>query len=151
MNTKSYKFDPISNTLTLTKAFVEKTSDTSSSEYKLLKKLQRDFPNLTVNHRTHRTPTKYRSSNTGKITKRNKNKGITYERMEKFISTLINKDELMKQYEFIKVVAKNPYSAAAAWFEEQFPYFASNPLYYYQNNNVVPIDIAKFIEEKKAG
>ena len=109
--TKGYTLNLTAKTLTITKAFEEKIAKVNTPEYRLYKKLMRDIPDLTVERRTHKTPSQYRTR-TGEVVKgHNKNKGLTYDRMERFISALSNSKELMEQYDFVKDYALNPYSA----------------------------------------
>ena len=142
--TKGYTLNLTAKTLTITKAFEEAVAKGDTPEYRLYKKLMRDIPDLVVERRTHKTPTKY-NTRTGEVVKRhNKNKGLTYEKMEKFISTFSNSKELMDQYNFIKENALAPHSAVVAWFEVQFPHFRKNPLFYL-SNNVEVIDGTKYL------
>lgn len=147
---EKYKLNLTAKTLTITKAFEEAVAKGNTPEYHLYKKLMRDIPELTVEHRTHKTPTKYKTR-TGEVVKRhNKNKGLSYERMEKFISTFSNSKELMEQYDFIKEYALNPHSAVVGWFEVQFPHFRKNPLFYLNNNNIVVLDAVRYLEMLEA-
>ena len=142
--TKGYSLNLTAKTLTITKAFEEAVAKGNTPEYRIYKKLMRDIPGLTVERRTHKTPSQYRTR-TGEVVKgHNKNKGLTYDRMERFISALSNSEELMEQYDFIKAYALNPYSAVVGWFEAQFPKFRKNPLYYL-SNSVEVIDGNKFL------
>lgn len=141
---KGYTLNLTTKTLTITKAFEEKIAKVDTPEYRLYKKLMRDIPDLTVERRTHKTPSQYRTR-TGEVVKgHNKNKGLTYDRMERFISALSNSKELMEQYDFVKDYALNPYSAVVGWFEAQFPKFRKNPLYYL-SNSVEVIDGTKYL------
>ena len=142
--TKGYSLNLTAKTLTITKAFEEAVAKGNTPEYRIYKKLMRDIPDLTVERRTHKPPTKY-NTRTGEVVKgHNKNKGLTYDRMERFISALSNSEELMEQYDFIKAYALNPYSAVVGWFEAQFPKFRKNPLYYL-SNSVEVIDGTKYL------
>ena len=116
---KNYKIDFTTMTLTMSKSFAEAAYNPSSDEYKTLKRLQKDFPNLTVAKRTHRSPSKA-----------NPNKGMTYERMERFIDALPKAKEYREQYDFLKAFAPNPYQSTRKWFMEQFPKYRTNLLYY---------------------
>ena len=131
----NYKIDFTTMTLTMSKAFAEAAYNPTSAEYKTLKRLQKDFPNLTIAQRTHRSPKTA-----------NPNKGLTYEKMEKFISTLSNSEELMKQYDYIKECAFHPHSAVVAWFEAQFPQFRKNPLFYLENKEVKVITATEYLD-----
>ena len=139
MNTSSrrgYTLDLAQQTLTLSAAFSAAMNDPNSDEYKLVRQFQRDFPNLRIVRRTHATPTRYKNSD-GTTTARNKHNGLTYERMERFISALPNSDEYRKAYDNAKAKAElmcaSPYAAVSAWFMKQFPAFRTNPLFYLDN------------------
>lgn len=141
---KGYSLNLTTKTLTITKAFEEAVAKGNTPEYRIYKKLMRDIPGLTIEHRTHRKPSQYKTR-TGEVVKgHHKNKGLTYERMESFISALTSSEELMKQYDFIKKNALDPYSAVVGWFEAQFPKFRKNPLYYL-SNSVEVIDGNKYL------
>jgi len=110
---KDYKIDFTTMTLTMSKAFAEEAYSPSSEAYKTIKRLQKDFPNLTVAKRTHRSPNKA-----------NPNKGITYKNMERYIRLFSNADELLEAFERVKAqasVQKGSYLIVRNWFDEQFP------------------------------
>ena len=140
---KGYKLNLTAKTLIITKAFEEAVAKGNTEEYRLYKKLMRDVPDLVVERKTHDRPKTY-TTRTGEVLTHNKNKGLTYEKMERFISTFSNSDELMAQYEYVKAFSLNPYSAVVCWFEAQFPNFRKNPLYYL-NANVVVLDATKYL------
>lgn len=150
---KSYKFDIVSQTLTMTAAFAEAASDPTSDEYKLVRKFQRDFPNLRIDRKTHTTPTRYRN-NDGSITARNKHNGLTYERMERFIIAMSPKDDTDYLEAFYDVRDKaekmcaSPYSTVSKWFMRQFPKFRTNPLFYIDHQPDI-IDFSEVLERAK--
>lgn len=150
---KSYKFDIVSQTLTMTAAFAEAASDPTSDEYKLVRKFQRDFPNLRIDRKTHTTPTRYRN-NDGSITARNKHNGLTYERMERFIIAMSPKDDTDYLEAFYDVRDKaekmcaSPYSTVSKWFMRQFPKFRTNPLFYIDHQPDI-IDFSEVLEQAK--
>lgn len=150
---KSYKFDIVSQTLTMTAAFAEAASDPTSAEYKLVRKFQRDFPNLRIDRKTHTTPTCYRN-NDGSITARNKHNGLTYERMERFILAMSPKDDTDYLEAFYDVRDKaekmcaSPYSTVSKWFMRQFPKFRTNPLFYIDHQPDI-IDFSEVLERAK--
>ncbi len=76
----SYKMDFASKTLTLTKAFSDACADPTSKEYELLTRFQRDFPDLKIVRKTHKTPAKYHNAS-GTTTRCNQFKKLTYENM----------------------------------------------------------------------
>ena len=129
-----YKFDVAEQTLTLSAAFAAKANDPTSAEYALVCQFKRDFPNIVVVRKTHATPKRYKNRD-GSITERNKNNGLTYERMERFMSALGDDGlDYLEAYftlrEKAEAMCASPYSVVSAWFMRQFPKFRSNPLFY---------------------
>lgn len=135
-------FDPITNTLTITKAFADKLSDPKSKEYKLYRQIKTDNPTVAVCKRTHKTSSGYV----------NQNKKLTYENMEAFIELLPKADELMKVYNYLRTCANlmcaSPYKVVRTWFVEQFPLYNRNPLFYL-TADVVVLSPDEYIKEVK--
>ena len=130
------------NTLTLSADFVDAMNDPDNDEYKLVRQFQHDFPNLRVVRKTHATPTLYRNSG-GSTTTYQKNRKLTYERMERFMNALPDGAEYLTAYwelrEKAEEMCASPYAAVSAWFMKQFPQFRSNPLFYLDNKpKVIP-------------
>ena len=83
---KGYSLNLTTKTLTITKAFEEAVAKGNTPEYRIYKKLMRDIPGLTIEHRTHRKPSQYKTR-TGEVVKgHHKNKGLTYERRNTFLT-----------------------------------------------------------------
>lgn len=120
-----YKFDAVKQTLTLSASFAAAANDPTSAEYALVRQFKHDFPRITIVRKTHKSPAKP-----------NKNRGLTYERMERFILALPPKDDTDYLEAFYDVREKaeamcaSPYDAVSKWFIKQFPKFRSNPLSY---------------------
>ena len=146
---KDYKLDLITNTLTITAAFAEAANNPGSKEYRLVRQLQHDFPNLRIEHRTHATPKKYTNSN-GRITTHNQYKKLTYKRMEQFMSAIAGGSGYREIYDLLRVsadaVCLSPYAAVRAWFEKQFPEYWKNPLFYVDNEPEI-IDFADILDK----
>ena len=139
MKNNSCVFDPITNTLTITKAFADALSNPDSAEYQLYRQIKADNPTVAVRKRTHRTSSGYV----------NQYKKLTYENMEAFIELLPQADELMRVYNFLRVstnLCASPYKAVRSWFVEQFPLYNRNPLFYL-TADVVVLSPDKFISE----
>ena len=138
-------FDPITNTLTITKAFADALSNTDSAEYQLYRQIKADNPTVAVRKRTHKTSSGYV----------NQYKKLTYENMEAFIELLPQADELMRVYNYLRTCANlmcaSPYKLVRTWFVEQFPLYNRNPLFYL-TADVVVISPDEYIKEvKEAG
>ncbi len=156
MKMEKFNYNVCARTLTITSEFSKKMSDPTSDEYQLVLQLQNDFPGLKIVKKTHRTPTSYTNKN-GEKSKCNQFKNLTYERMEKFMSVLPQKEAYLTEYNFIKdyasVVQYNGYALVRKWFVAQFPEFRKNPMFYLNNTpTLVPaVQIVEEAELEKAG
>ena len=150
MNT--YKVDFVANTITITAAFAKAMNDPTSAEYKIIAQIRKDFPEMEIIRKTHKTPSKYQTK-TGETFNCNQFKNLKYENMEGFINGLSNSEDYMKPYLFLKNCGSLPltsrYTAVRRWFVAQFPDFRKNPLFYLYNNVPVIIDIVPFIQQAK--
>ena len=83
---KGFKMDWNKQTVTITKAFAEEALIENSPASQVLKQLQAVCPNLKIVARTH------------KISKSRKEaKGLTYEKMERYICILLRADPATKR------------------------------------------------------
>lgn len=150
---EKYKFDVVSQTLTVTANFADKMNDPSSDEYKLVVQFQSDFPNLKIAKRTHKSPSKCTSKATGEKFNCNQFKNLTCDRMEKFIAALPNNEAYKREFDFVRYTASsiqtNGYKQVREWFVAQFPEFRKNPLFYLNNAPEV-VDGAKFLNNEAA-
>ena len=116
---KNYKIDFEKQTLTITKDFAERAENINSEEYSILMKVRNDFPNMKVLNYSHKAPKRA-----------NKNKGLTYTRMENYIRLFDNAEELLKMFELVKrasKIQKNSYLFVNQWFLATFPDFFEMP------------------------
>lgn len=116
---KEYKINFTANTITISKNFALAASDPTSAECEKLSKLQAAYPGMRIVHKTHRSPSKA-----------NVNKGLTYERMERYINLHENAAELLVTFEAVKKIAaeqKTPYLFTKGWFMQQFPDYDKLP------------------------
>lgn len=106
---KGYKLDFVNNVLVMNYTFAAAAGRYGTPENNLLRKIQRDFPSLTVvekSGRQQKTP--------------KKNKRLTYENIEKHLSGYGNSAELLAKYKEVKaasVTAKSPYKYVSDWFK----------------------------------
>ena len=94
---REYTIDFTERALTLSASFAAKANDPTSDEYALVCQFQHDFPSFRIVRKTHKTPTRYKNSD-GSITERNKHNGLTYERMERFMSALPDGVDYLEAY-----------------------------------------------------
>lgn len=143
INPRDYKLDVAHNTLTISKRFNDRLQSVDSTEFAFYVYLKSTFPNLQINHKTHCTPSAYRSTQTKERFSRNPHKGLTYEAMESFIKSLSNSAAYQEQYNEVKAYAeaqgRRAHSIVVKWFIEQFPEYRKNPYYYFRNSpKVIP-------------
>ena len=131
MNT--YKVDFVANTITITAAFAKAMNDPTSAEYKIIAQIRKDFPEMEIIRKTHKTPSKYQTK-TGEKLNCNQFKNLTYKNMETFIMGLPSAEAYMEEYLFLKnyaaEVQTNGYTIIRRWFVAQFPDFRKNPIVY---------------------
>ena len=138
MNT--YKVDFVANTITITAAFAKAMNDPTSAEYKIIAQIRKDFPEMEIIRKTHKTPSKYQTK-TGEKFNCNQFKNLTYQNMETFIMGLPAAEAYMEEYLFLKnyaaEVQTNGYTIIRRWFGAQFTDFRKNPLAYLTNQPAV--------------
>ena len=152
---KNYRIDFARMTLIMTADFAEKAYDPETSEYEILKRLKKDFPDLKVERKTHSKPTSYTTSKSKEKFYHNPYKGITYDNMKRFIATVDDgnktyKKEYDRVYDYaLGMGKKRAHAIMAGWFVEQFPKYRTDPFYYYNNDNrpnIIPFN-PKTVEE----
>ena len=106
--TNGYNFNALTNTLTISESFAKKASKVGSPEYRIILKLRRDCPELTIQQ----------------AEKKEGKKGLTYSQMEAFIGEHRNAAELKAKFEKVKKLSRiqpMPYKYVKTWFENNFP------------------------------
>ena len=114
------KVDYINKKIVLTKAFVKAMENMNSEEFRTYCAITERFPKFEVLGRTHRSPSKP-----------NKNKRLTYENMERYISVFDNADELLADYYTVIELSKaqtSRYHYVRDWFVKQFPDYKKLPV-----------------------
>lgn len=111
----NYRIDFSKMTLTMIAEFADRAYDPTTEEYEILTRLQRDFPRLRIVRKTRRSP---KTANPAK--------GLTYERMEKYIRLHENADELIDLFQKVQSAGRG-YPYVKAWFIKQFPNYKNVP------------------------
>ena len=149
---EKFVFDVVSQTLTITAKFAKMMNGPQSDEYKLVQQFRKDFPNLTIAKKTHKSATHY-TTKSGEKFNCNQFKNLTYDRMEKFIKALPKSEGYLREYTFVKdfasAIQTNGYTLVRKWFVAQFPEFRKNPLFYLYNTPELVSGFA-FLEEETA-
>ena len=147
---EKFVFDVISQTLTITAKFAKMMNDPQSDEYKLVQQFRKDFPNLTIAKKTHKSATHY-TTKSGEKFNCNQFKNLTYDRMEKFIKALPKSESYLREYTFVKdfasAIQTNGYTLVRKWVVAQFPEFRKNPLFYLSHSPEL-VSGATFLEEE---
>lgn len=115
---KNYTMNFATKTLTVTKDFATKAMLPNSEESTLLLHLQNICPDLKITYKSHKT------------TAKNPRKGLTFEKMEKYIRLYDNSDELLLAFSTVKAIADvqaNKYDYVYKWFIAQFPNYKELP------------------------
>lgn len=73
----NYRIDFTQMTLIMTAEFADNAYIKNTEEYKILTRLKKDFPDLKIERKTHRTPSKYRTKQGEEYT-HNQFKDLTY-------------------------------------------------------------------------
>ena len=110
-----YKINFVSGTIILTKAFCTQASEKGSEAYNTLMGLKNELPHMRFI--TRNAPRKTR--------------GLTYEKMKKFIACQNDSDVLLIEFEKVKELAKgqggNAYQNVKRWFMQTFPNYKDIP------------------------
>ena len=109
----NYTFNQLTNTLTVTAAFLKKAGIYNSREYNIIKALRKDFPEMKIET----------------VAKKNTVHHITFAQMKEFLSFIDNEinTNYLEQYEKVKTLSKiqaSPYNYVKTWFENSFPNYA---------------------------
>ena len=110
---KGYTINYSTNTIIMNYKFAKSAQDYGSAEYKLLMKIKADFPEMSVSVIAGR-----------KIDTTNIKKRLTYKNIAECISAYANADELLENFEQVKLLSKplaSPYKYVCDWFYSQFP------------------------------
>ena len=142
-----YKFDAVSRTLVMSASFARAVADTRSAEYMMYKRMLSEIPDLKVERKTHASPKAYKGKN-GKRTSYYPTKGLSYEKMEKFMNSLPEGEKYLNEYKALRaasVLCPSAYASVRRWFAAQFPKYRENPLFYVKNS-VEVIDYAAYVD-----
>ena len=137
---RGYKIDFLNNTITMNYKFAAAASQYNSSEYKLLCKIKKDFPELREQIKSGRVAKSPRP-----------NKRLTYENMKAHIRAYENAQELLDVFETVKALSKplaSPYKYVSDWFLAQFPNYKEIPVLKDNNLSVTPVPVP-VVEEYK--
>ena len=136
-----YKIVFATNTVVMNYKFAAAAAQYGTPEYKLMKKIRRDFPGMAeqvVSGREKKTAAP--------------NTRLTYENMETHIGAYENADELLEVFKTVKALSKacaSPYKYVADWFKAQFPDYNKAVVFDQGTLSVAPVKAPAVIEYKQ--
>lgn len=107
------KFDWDNNTIIFNLRFSKESKIPGTPEFKRKKELKAEYPEFTFITKSARTKKKARPD-----------KGLTFKKMESYIKTYKNSEELLLIFDIVKIRGKNTPSSkkfVTDWFLAQFP------------------------------
>ena len=122
----------------MTAEFADNAYNPTTEEYAILTRLQKDFPQQRVVRKTHRSP---KTANPAK--------GLTFDRMEKYIRLHENADELIDLFQKVKDTGRG-YQYVKAWFVKQFPNYKDTPNFIDGKLRTVPVEAPEAEAEAEA-
>lgn len=116
---KDYKMNLATNTLTISREFARKATESPNSrECQIITHCRSLCPNLKIAYYTRKN-SKTKAYNS-----------LTYKKMEDYIKLYDNADELLKMFTLVKAVSKiqkNKFKYVYNWFIAQFPNYTELP------------------------
>lgn len=134
------------HTIVMSEAFSRAAAEFGSGEFLYLMEIQKVCIGYEIIIRSNRRP-----RNTEKT--RNIKKFVSYDKMEKYIRLLDNKDELLKQLHLVKDFAachRNAASIVFKWFNDTFPDYRENPRIDKNGKLVARVKIISLEDYKKS-
>lgn len=120
-----YAVDVLTNTVTVTKKFLESANTMEGTEYELFKQFKEMGFNIVQRTRKPSTPKKESNSPLRPLKPVEKKKPlIPFEKMARYISLLDDADEMMDEFDVVRAIAQSeehPRLYVNEWFREQFP------------------------------
>ena len=114
-----YSVDFVNSFITLTADFAKKAQNPNNVQYRTLKRLQTDFPNMIV---IRRKASKHKRSL----------KQLPYDKMVKYLSCQPNATQLLLDFNEMRDFSKSqpsPYAYMNDWFFSRFPEYGKLPTF----------------------
>ena len=123
---KLYVVDVLSNTVTVTKKFLESANTMEGPEYELFKQFKEMGFTITQRTRAAAAAKKTNNSPLRPLNKPTEEKKplIPFTKMAQYISLLDDADEMMDEFDVVREIAlseEHPRQYVNEWFREQFP------------------------------
>jgi len=117
---KQYRYNCLTNTLTLSRSFVRQAENVESEEYKFVQRMREEIPGLDIvrqEKQVHRRP-KYAN--------------LSIKAMKDYISCMRNSDERLAELDSVVSASRgqdHPIRYTREWFLENYPGYSSIPVF----------------------
>ena len=148
--TNGYNYDSITNTLTVSAAFLKKAGVLNSPEYVAIKQFRTDYPNITI-------------KKAAPVVKKNAEHHIKMTHMEEVLKLLdkANGTKYIDQYGVVKQMSKihaSPYKYVETWFKNLLPdwenmvtFDENGKVSFVKNQEETPAEAGEVTELRKVG
>lgn len=113
----NYSYNAITNTLTVSAAFLKNAATLHSKEYEIIRKLRADHGDITIVTEERR---------------KSASRAMTFKQMEMHIKQCRDADKRLEAFEKVKALSKiqrSPYNYVKTWFMENYANYSELPVF----------------------
>ena len=117
---KQYRYNCLTNTLTLSRAFVRQAENVESEEYKFVQRMREEIPGLDIVRQEKQ------------VHRRSKYANLSVKAMKDYISCMQNSDERLAELDSVVSASRgqdHPIRYTREWFLENYPGYNSIPVF----------------------
>ena len=117
---KQYRYNCLTNTLTLSRAFVRQAENVESEEYKFVQRMREEIPGLDIVRQEKQ------------VHRRSKYANLSIKAMKDYISCMRNSDERLAELDSVVSASRgqdHPIRYTREWFLENYPGYNSIPVF----------------------
>lgn len=117
---KQYRYNCLTNTLTLSRSFVRQAENVESEEYKFVQRMREEIPGLDIVRQEKQ------------VHRRSKYANLSVKAMKDYISCMRNSDERLAELDSVVSASRgqdHPIRYTREWFLENYPGYNSIPVF----------------------
>ena len=117
---KQYRYNCLTKTLTLSRAFVRQAENVESEEYKFVQRMREEIPGLDIVRQEKQ------------VHRRSKYANLSIKAMKDYISCMRNSDERLAELDSVVSASRgqdHPIRYTREWFLENYPGYSSIPVF----------------------
>jgi hypothetical protein len=117
---KQYRYNCLTNTLTLSRSFVRQAENVESEEYKFVQRMREEIPGLDIVRQEKQ------------VHRRSKYANLSVKAMKDYISCVRNSDERLAELDSVVSASRgqdHPIRYTREWFLENYPGYSSIPVF----------------------